>query len=468
MENSARKRYALVGYAIVLFIVVGFWCQTSNDLDVLSKYSRSYFAQAFAVSVALLTLAFAAQRLLCPRMTASDSGSRKSRLSVRVIGLLLILVTVLVSTEVVLTTIDRRELFTEKADRRERLGTFHPFLQVTAVANDQEKNNNRWGFRGEDIELAKPAGTIRVFVIGGSTVYCSRVEFEETHCRLLELKLRDAYPDQRIEVQNAGYDWHTSQHSLIKFLFKIQDFDPDLIVVMHAINDLSRSFTPPRFTMLGEFQSDYAHFEGPLASMLKEYSVEPPRPRFLVWHHTKVLFSDHWYADFRVAPNIRRGEQRRRIFPEGKSIVPADLPSLPTFRRNLTELTKAIQDKDIKLLISTQPSLYKPSMSSDELAALIFPMNVCRNEFDGPDLPSLMTAMNAFNNVTRQLARDKQIAFVDLAAEMPKSLDYFIDDVHYTVQGNQKVADVFLHAIQDNNLISPTAKTARLKSNDTQ
>ena len=461
MENSARKRYVVIGYAVALFVIVGFWCQTSNDLDVLSKYSRGYFAQALAVSAVLLILTFTAQRLLLPVPRTDAAQPTSPRLATRGLALCLILILLLASTEFVLTTIHRQELFTEKAERLDRLATFHPFLQVTAAAKDEEKNNNRWGFRGGEIEVAKPDGTVRVFVLGGSTVYCSRVDFEDTHCRLLELKLREAYPNQRIEVQNAGYDWHTSQHSLIKFLFKIQDFDPDLIVLMHAINDLSRSFTPPRFTMLGEFQSDYSHFEGPVTSMLKEYSVEPPPPRFLIWHHTQRMFEDHWFADFRVAPNVRRDEERRRIFPEGKSIKPSELPSLPTFGRNMAELTKAIQDKNIKLLIATQPSLYKPSMSNEELAALIFPMNVCRNEFDGPDLQSLMTAMNAFNNVTRQLARDREIAFVDLASEMPKSLDYFIDDVHYTVQGNQKVADVFFRAIQDNNLIEPNEKTQR-------
>ena len=38
--------------------------------------------------------------------------------------------------------------------------------------------------------------------------------------------------------------WHTSQHSLIKILFKILDFNPDMIIMYHTVNDLHRILKP--------------------------------------------------------------------------------------------------------------------------------------------------------------------------------------------------------------------------------
>ena len=44
-------------------------------------------------------------------------------------------------------------------------------------------------------------------------------------------------------------DWYTTKHSLINYVTNLRDAELDLIVVMHAVNDLYRSFFPPDFTI---------------------------------------------------------------------------------------------------------------------------------------------------------------------------------------------------------------------------
>ena len=36
----------------------------------------------------------------------------------------------------------------------------------------------------------------------------------------------------------AGMDWYTTKHSLINYVTYYRDWQPDVVVVMHAINDL--------------------------------------------------------------------------------------------------------------------------------------------------------------------------------------------------------------------------------------
>jgi hypothetical protein len=53
-------------------------------------------------------------------------------------------------------------------------------------------------------------------VLGGSTVLSSRVHYEKSHVRLLGLSLQELFAqapddDRKVEIQNAGNHWHTSQ-----------------------------------------------------------------------------------------------------------------------------------------------------------------------------------------------------------------------------------------------------------------
>jgi len=55
--------------------------------------------------------------------------------------------------------------------------------------------------------------------------------------------------------------------------------------------------------------------------------------------------------------------------------------------------------------------------------------------------------VEAYNNVTRKVARDKGVTIVDLAQSMTKSSRYFYDFIHYTPQGAQVIADILDHSL---------------------
>ncbi|HET6879599.1 MAG TPA: hypothetical protein VFI31_05580 [Pirellulales bacterium] len=340
---------------------------------------------------------------------------------------------------------------------------FHPYLQNTPVPNDAAQHVNRWGFRGDDFDQQKVDHTFRIFVFGGSTVYCGTVPFEQTHCRLLEKRLREVYPQYRVEVQNIGTDWHTSEHDTIKLLFYAQDFSPDLVITFHAINDLARSLTPDMFGE-GQYRSDYRHYLGAAANLVTGGRKVP-------WS----LGAGHWCSDLRF-------DQIRLAGPDGKglagvrtSFVPKARPveitewkSLPAFQRNLRDFVTIARSKGMQVLLATQPSLYRDDLTEEERQLLVFPLT---HFFNGkrPSLISMIDGMRQFNAATRRLAQQLDVEVVDLEQRMPKTTAYMYDDVHYTPAGNELVGNAFAEHIIGAKIIDRVmAERTKTPAGDTQ
>ena len=59
---------------------------------------------------------------------------------------------------------------------------------------------------------------------------------------------------------------------------------------------------------------------------------------------------------------------------------------------------------------------------------------------------SMIEGMRAFNASTAKVAEAEGVGFVDLAAQMPQTLEHMYDDVHYTSAGCQLIAErIFAH-----------------------
>lgn len=408
-----RKSYRRLAEVLLVAVGLGFWFPSSSESHppIFGLYTSEHLLNA-AIATLMVLLGIVGVRYLAGHCPEERGGLRR-----RVFALLLGVFALAFVSEVGLSTYKQRQVVA-LAD------SFHPFLQGVPIKGEAQRHINSWGFRGDEIPLKKSPKTYRIFTLGGSTVYCDRTVFEKTYSRLLEQKLGQHYPQYRLEVQNAGFHWHTSLHSLIKYLSQIERFKPDMVILYHGINDLCRSFNPPSLSH-GAVQSDYGHFHGPLSNMFKTYFF--PHSHFYVWAGIKSAFSRFWYSTWRSAPL--------------KDVSITNFASLPSFRRNMNNLIQLLKAKGVTVILASQPFLYKEGLSAQEDRSLWLLKYVCHNETTRADLPSMIRGMRAFNTVSREISRANATTFVDLAAQVPKSLKYFRDDVHYTEAGNALIAD---------------------------
>jgi len=245
----------------------------------------------------------------------------------------------------------------------------------------------------------------------------------------------------RIEVQNAATDWHTSQHSLIKFLTQIQAFDPDLIVVYHAINDLCRGFVPPQYCLRRRYMADYGHHLGPMIRVVRDH-VSFDERGCLLFRRVAKQFRKYWFSDFRVEQP--RPVQETRV---------GTWRSLPAFTRNMGNLVDCAKLANVDVLLASQPHLYRVDLTDDERRRIVFPKLFCEENRYVPDLGSMVEGMAAFERAVERIAQERSVPYIDLEALVPKTFDYFIDDVHYTPKGCAVIGNALADKVLELHLI---------------
>jgi hypothetical protein len=298
---------------------------------------------------------------------------------------------------------------------------FDPFLQIhpPAVAPDDFK---------------EPDNSYRILALGGSTTRNIRVSPEERYPSILKSILQKAYPQINIEIFNAGQEWYTIKHSLINYVSNMRNWQPDLVIVMHAINDLVRSFSPPRFAIT-PYRRSWSHFYGPSAKGAKPPSFE----------HYLFLerFQQIWYSKFRLL---------ERDFPLQR------YQSLEEYQRYLHSLLHYVKSDSVDIIVMTQPYFYKNDMIQEELSMLWFPFKMCNQRLnmfqkEFPSVNSMQRAMASFNKVTLETTRRENAILIDLEIQIAKNLTNFVDDVHYTSHGTDQIANIIARRIIQEGLI---------------
>jgi hypothetical protein len=101
---------------------------------------------------------------------------------------------------------------------------------VDTYYNGGTFRTNAHGFRGRDVSEQKPAGVVRVVVLGSSYSLGQGVDQEDTYPAQLERLLNESLPG-RYEVLNLAVPNHRLPEMLRVYETTARRFDPDLILV---------------------------------------------------------------------------------------------------------------------------------------------------------------------------------------------------------------------------------------------
>jgi lysophospholipase L1-like esterase len=451
------KKIILVIYiSVFLFLILGMILHSSIHPQLFGKYTYKYLVILIFLIASFLISVWAYYYFLLEKKLKLFS---KRRVALPTRNFLLVIVLILVLLVPIELYYRHKYNDYETNNYLWTINNFHPFLQLQN-SNDKPGNPLHFdshGFRADEITKDKPKGTYRIFVLGGSTVLDSGVDFESSAPRLLEKMLQEKYPNAKIQVINAGVDGYTSEHSLIQYLFNIKDFHPDMIIMWHGINDWYYSCEPPKYSH-GLYKSDYSHYYNLEARMAFNNFHPAPVVQFklLALNRIAKVLGDNLYSDL-LAKLQSRQVPTGGIYAGSELKDTYDTPvvkSLPSFKRNIASLIQVLNTDHVSLVLADQPYLYSNSLNDHDKSMLSFPKNGCSNT-DGkyPSMNSMITSLNMYNDASKDIAKENNIPFVDIASAVPKTSRYFLDDVHYTRDGNKKVAQALFDYMVKNNVL---------------
>jgi lysophospholipase L1-like esterase len=299
---------------------------------------------------------------------------------------------------------------------RDKYRIFDPFLQIQPVLMPE-------------MFQAKKPDEVRILFLGGSTTRCAALPENERYPELVRKKLQAMYPSKHVSVLNAGMDWFTTRHSLIAFTNYYTVWQPDLVLVMHTINDVCRSFTPLRMST-PYFKADYSHFYGPSA-----FAAFPERS-----YPEKLLNDVERFVNVQI---------------RGRKDTPIDFDSTAfkseaSFIYFYGLLLDAIIASGAKAIVVTEPSVYA-GVSHDSIESrLWFGKAFCYNQSENgyrdygrkyASHHALGKAMERFNAIALNEATTRHTLYYNLAGIIPPSPRFFTDDVHFTPSGTTLAAD---------------------------
>lgn len=324
---------------------------------------------------------------------------------------------------------------------------FHRTHVIEGLAGQKgtmEFKINEFGFRAASMKTAKkPLGTYRVFFLGGSTTEEILLPEEKTFPSRVEGRLSEAYPDLKFECINSGISGYLAADALALLIYKVLYYEPDLVVVMLANNDLRYGTVPA-----------YDPIRRP--GYQKAYYV--PGYDEGVWtHFTKILKHSHfltlikWRLINRFFPPIEekykspleqydawRKERLARPFTPIE-----ESKSLDDFIKHLEEIIFIAKGHGIRLILMTEPFVYQENLPREINEKLWSGWLGATRRLDVNLSPEFMLReSNRFNAAVRALSEKHGVELIDLEREIPKDLDHFYDDVHLTPQGAVQAAEV--------------------------
>lgn len=292
--------------------------------------------------------------------------------------------------------------YSRMAARDDSPQRFQPHPYLSYVPSDVQYRNDGIQIRGQFFTFEKPADTIRIACLGGSTTM-------KKYPVDLQRELNRWPGATSFEVMDFGCDGWTLAETVINFFIRVSSFNPDIVILHHGANEGAPRQWPG-------FQPDYAHFRK---------SWEEP----FIGLQTGKWLSNSWLVSYLL---WRSGLSAfdlqnltiRRVSKEAICEEPAP-QSIEVVERNLRHLSTLVQAINAQLLVAPMPHLRQK------------------------EKPNVARMIEEFNDCARRLARDRGWPIAETDSLLQKHPEWFRDWVHVNRNGDFLKAQVYAMVVWD-------------------
>ncbi len=283
---------------------------------------------------------------------------------------------------------------------------------------------NALGFTGDAITLEKPADTLRVLVLGSSTMF-NRHMGERLKAALQKKT------DKKIELLDAGIRSHTTQADLVK-LKLLAPYQWDVILFYNGINDLWANHVLPE-----DFYSDYRQ-------------LDPWNRRNLFLDNSLLARYSYNFLYYKIKPFA----QYQFVFPKKPYINAANFASLQSFTANIEQIiaiSKSIGAKPVLMTFAFHlPDNYSRQAFLDKQLDYSNPDSYdSRDVYNWGPPEYVREGLARENSIIRKIAADKKIVLIDIDAEMSAQGRWFGDVCHFSDAGVDFFTALAAEALQE-------------------
>jgi lysophospholipase L1-like esterase len=317
--------------------------------------------------------------------------------------------------------------------------TFHPRPELLpGVSGSSRFFINSEGMRA-DPPRREPA--YRILTVGGSATECLFLDQAETWPDLMQQRLDSA--TRRVVVANVGRSGQASrQHVLHVRHLLAQHPEVNAVVALVGINDLQQRLEredPPRGPFgLADYQRAFTALPGggagagELSFLERRRLVQLLRPRAAPTAITREQLTQDPEGEFLVGLRARRRQAGRA------AALPDLTRALADYRSNLESIVDAAASRQVRLVLATQPALWRPDLPP-QLDDLLW-FGWAQQGAEYYTAAALAAGLARFNAVLLDVCRVRGVECVDLAARLPRDATVFYDDCHFNESGARQVA----------------------------
>lgn len=280
---------------------------------------------------------------------------------------------------------------------------------------------NALGFTGDDIAVQKPADTVRILLLGSSTLFNRQLG------ERLKLALQQR-TTRKIELLDAGIRSHTTRADLLK-LQLLAHYQWDYVLLYDGINDLWANHVLPQ-----DFHADYRQ-------------LDP-------WYHRNALLDNSLLARYSYNLLYHRwlSPGHQFVFPKKPFVNAANFSSVPAFAGNVEAMVALAKSSGAEPVLLTfafhLPDNYSRQAFLDGKLDYSNPDNYdSRDVYNWGPPDFVREGLLRKNAALREIALREKVLLIDVDAAMSGRGHWFGDVCHFNDDGVAVFVDVVTNSL---------------------
>jgi lysophospholipase L1-like esterase len=316
-----------------------------------------------------------------------------------------------------------------------------PEGRLNGVArNDRLVKINRYGFLYPEEKFRRSSrDEYRIAVLGGSTTECIALRAEHRVTAVLERLLQAEDPTVPVTVLNLGISSQATWTHLANVGQHVVDLDVDLIVLLVGGNDLVRARQDDELMLIDPmFAASPSLTPAVLARWL---SLRLQTVRWLRKGYLALWKQDSQEPYFLPVVRYLTDVPVLDFEPRFKA------EALDGYEKAIVSIAALARAHDIDALFLTQPMLWRRDNTPEENG--VFWMIQYQHEGRLAKLAPGVAAhmLETLNARLLDTCFRRGLQCLDLAAAVPRSLEFFYDDIHFNDRGAARVAGEVAKAV---------------------